>query len=1020
MPAASRSVASSRHVFISHSSEDAVVAEKVCRALESDGLATWICSRDIQPGQTWAGAITEGLERSGVFVLLFTANANRSDHVLREIDLAVKQKVPLLPVRLDGTPLSKEIEYYINVAHWIAATDGGIEPLLDRITAGCRRLVGGRPPAKKVATPVAEKKPPRQATPRAAPQRKSSGASEKEATARIKINRLLEQAGWRFFDNENGPANIQLEPRVQVTKQALDELGQNFEKTARGFIDFVLLNEKGFPLIVLEAKAEGLNPLVGKEQARKYARSQNCRFVILSNGNLHYFWDLERGNPYLITTFPSPSSVVGYQKAAPDPEKLVAEKISEDYVVLTQRPGYASEAAWKNEPERPRFIAANKLRFLRPYQLKAIHAIQQAVGQSHDRFLLEMATGTGKTLTAAAIIKLFLRTGNAHRVLFLVDRLELEEQAVKAFRQNLANDFKAVIYKENRDDWRHAEIVVSTVQSLLFGNKYQQLFSPTDFDLVISDEAHRSIGGNARAVFDYFIGYKLGLTATPRDYLRRFDPHRSGVRDPREYERRLMLDTYRTFGCESGDPTFRYSLLDGVRDGFLINPSVVDARSEVTTQLLSDTGFVVELTDEEGAQREETYQHREFEKRFFSDSTNRIFCQTFLEHALRDPISGEIGKAIVFAVSQNHAAKLAQVFNEMADRMFPGKYQSDFAVQVTSNVDGSQQLTGNFTNNKLLGSGNFLPAYLTSKARVCVTVGMMTTGYDCPDILNLGLFRPIFSPTDFIQIKGRGTRRHDFREQLMDEEHKETVKDPHKKAFKLFDFFANCEFFEEEYNYDEVLELPKPRQKASSDSGDGPVLPIGTYENLAGDSLQTLKVQEIGPEGMKIDRMFFEKFEDEVRGNDFIAASVEAGQWDRVIDYVNKEYFTKRSDQYSLEKLRRSVGIDRRITIREILEKIFGLIPGFKSRDDLLEEEFSKFIADYKPEEIDAIPALKTYFKAYATSDHLRHIIESGHLTDLATNANFTTKDFKAVPEKYRKLIPDYIKDYVSLNQFVA
>jgi hypothetical protein len=114
-----------------------------------------------------------------------------------------------------------------------------------------------------------------------------------------------------------------------------------------------------------------------------------------------------------------------------------------------------------------------------------------------------MATGTGKTLTAAAVIKLFLRTGNARRVLFLVDRLELEDQANKAFT-NLANDYKTVIYKENRDDWRKAEIVVTTVQSLLFNNKYQPLFSPTDFDLVISDEAHRSIGGNARAVFRVF------------------------------------------------------------------------------------------------------------------------------------------------------------------------------------------------------------------------------------------------------------------------------------------------------------------------------------------------------------------------------------------------------------------------------------------------------------------------------------------------------------------------------------
>ena len=214
------------------------------------------------------------------------------------------------------------------------------------------------------------------------------------------------------------------------------------------------------------------------------------------------------------------------------------------------------------------------------------------------------------------------------------------------------------------------------------------------------------------------------------------------MRDPREVERRLLLDTYRTFGCESGQPTFRYSLLDGVKDKYLINPIVVDARTEVTTQLLADVGFVVSFTDDIGDEHEETFKQRQFERRFFSDGTNQVFCKTFLENALRDPVSGEIGKSIIFAVSQNHAARLTQTLNEMADVMFPRKYQSDFAVQVTSQVPDAQQFTINFANNKLMGSGNLLSSYRTSKARVCVTVGMMTTGYDCTDILNLGLFPP--------------------------------------------------------------------------------------------------------------------------------------------------------------------------------------------------------------------------------------------------------------------------------------
>ncbi len=842
----------------------------------------------------------------------------------------------------------------------------------------------------------------------------------KEATARIKINKLLEAAGWRFFADANGPANIELEPSVIIKTHDLDALGVNFEKSSKGFIDFLLLNAKGFPFIILEAKCENKSPLVGKEQARRYAKSQNCRFVILSNGNLHYFWDLERGNPYVITSFPTPDSVIGYQKSTPNPLRLIEDSVDEDYIVRTQRPNYRSEAGWRNEAERPAYVQTNKLRFLRPYQLKAIRSLQAAVGDGKDRFLFEMATGTGKTLVAAAVIKLFLRSGNVRRVLFLVDRLELEDQAKKTFAAVLSADYRTVIYKENRDDWRRAEIVVTTVQSLLFNNKYQQLFSPTDFDLVISDEAHRSIGGNARAVFDYFVGYKLGLTATPRDYLKRFNKASPTTRDPRETERRLLLDTYRTFGCENSQPTFRYTLLDGVKDGFLINPTVVDARTEVTTRLLSDQGFIVTFTDDRGEDQDEAFKQSEFEKRFFSASTNELFCKTFLENALRDPVSGEIGKSIIFAVSQNHASKLTQILNLMADRMFPGRYQSDFAVQVTSQISEAQQFAINFSNNNLLGSCNFLPAYKTAKARVCVTVGMMTTGYDCTDLLNLGLFRPIFSPTDFIQIKGRGTRKHNFLEQLFDDDIRAGVKHPEKIAYKLLDFFANCEYFEEEFKYDEVLELPKPRRKGGEGPPPSPPSPSDIYEHLGSDIIASVREEAVGIEGMKIDRMFFQQFEDTLRENVTVADAVESGQWDRVIDYVNKEIFDKPEEYYTLDKLRKAAAVDRRLTLREILEKAFGLIPRFKSKDELLEEEFAKFVADAKPDEAEAIPAIKTYFKAYVTDGRIRHIIDEKDFADLATNPVFSTRDFKAVPKKYRALIPEYVKDYVSLNQFAA
>ena len=846
----------------------------------------------------------------------------------------------------------------------------------------------------------------------------------KEAKARIKINKLLEESGWLFFDQAKRKANIVLEPKVKLTKAAFDSLGENFEQTSNGFIDFLLLDEAGFPLVVLEAKSEDKSPLIGKEQARKYAKSQNCRFVILSNGNLHYFWDLEQGNPHIITRFPPPESIKSYHRFQPNPQRLITEPVGKDYIALTQMPNYALEAGWNNRAECEAFVLKNRLRFLRPYQKRAVQAIQDAVAEGRSRFLFEMATGTGKTLTAAAVIKLFLRTGNARRVLFLVDRLELEDQANKAFIAQLKNDYTSVIYKERRDEWRKAEIVVSTVQSLLFNDKYRQLFSPTDFDLVISDEAHRSIGGNARSVFEYFVGYKLGLTATPRDYMKKYDVTKSSSRDPRETERRLLLDTYRTFGCESGEPTFRYSLLEGVRDGFLINPVVVDARTDITTQLLSEKGYAVPNINENSEVQKESFFLSDFEKKFFSEATNRLLCQTFLNNGMCDPISHEFGKSVVFAVSQNHATKLTQILNEQAITLWPGRYQSDFAVQVTSYISDAQQYTINFANNTLLGSANFLDSYKTSKARVCVTVGMMTTGYDCPDILNIALMRPVFSPSEFVQIKGRGTRKHGFLEQLYDKQLKEQIGKLEKTQFKLFDFFANCEYFEEKFNYDEVLRLPRPGPvEFNGESGGTTIDPASEYIHGGQDNIHKIKEEVIGLQGMKIDRMFFETFENTVKTHPILRTYVDNEQWDQAVEYVASQVLDKPAEFFTLENLRCAAGVDRRLTLREILEKTFGLIPRFKSKDELLEDEFQKFLLDQPDRDLakhaDAIVALKYFFKAYATDGRLRDIIEKRRLTELSVNPAFSMADFKAVPKEWRDRLPEYVKDYVSLNQFM-
>ena len=637
--------------------------------------------------------------------------------------------------------------------------------------------------------------------------------ADKEAKARIKINRLLEKAGWRFFDDKKGRANIQLESNVKISQKEIDAFGDDFENTRRGSVDFLLLDAEGGPLVVLEAKREDKNPLDGKEQARQYANNLKVRFVILSNGNLHYFWDLKAGDPVIITKFPRQDSIEHKRCFKADPQKLSNEEVGDDYIALTQDPDFKREPRYQKSDTREEYVREKELRILRPYQLRAIQALQRSAGEGKKRFLFEMATGTGKTLISTGVIKLFLRTKNAKRILFLVDRIELEKQAYGSFVKYLKKDYQAVIYKQNRDDWKKAEIVVSTIQSLSSQDKYKELFSPTDFELIISDEAHRSIGGNARAVFEYFIGYKLGLTATPKDYLKNVDTKTLAEDDPRAWERRQLLDTYITFGCEDSEPTFRYSLVDGVEEEFLINPFLVDARSDITTKLLSDKGYSVISKNEEGGESETSYTHKDFERKFLSEKTNRVFCETFLEYALRDPFSQEIGKSfsqreigksLVFCVSQKHASKITQIFNQMATQFWPGKYQSDFAVQVTSNVPNAQDFTTRFAYNNLNGHTKFLENYKSSKTRVCVTVGMMTTGYDCQDILNLALMRPVFSPTDFIQMKGRGTRKFTFKyTNAAGQKHTKN-----KTQFKLFDFFANCEYFEEKYDYDEVLKLP--------------------------------------------------------------------------------------------------------------------------------------------------------------------------------------------------------------------
>lgn len=827
--------------------------------------------------------------------------------------------------------------------------------------------------------------------------------TETEAKARIKINKLLEEADWRLIDDENGRANVDLEYSTKIKRD---------DRFKTGLLDYLLLDSSGFPLCVLEAKREDLNPLCAKDQARAYAMSQNVRFVILSNGNIHYLWDIEIGNPEIITSMPTQESLEQRIEFKPNIKTLYSENITKEYVALMQNPKLLQEPEYINEQTREKYCFDNGYRLLRDYQIKAIQSLQDSAKLGNNRFLFEMATGTGKTLTSAGIIKLFLKTGNAKRVLFLVDRIELENQAKKNFDDYL-KDYTTVVYKEVRKDWRKAEIVVTTIQSLLVNDRYKKLFSPTDFDLVISDESHRCIGGNSRAVFEYFIGYKLGLTATPKDYIKNIDEKNLKFEDPKAYERRVMLDTYRTFGCESGEPTFRYSLLDGVNDSYLINPIVVDARTEITTELLSENGYSVMNFQEEDDDAEQKMYKKDFEKNFFSENTNIQFCKTLLENGLKDPISGEFGKTIVFCVSQNHCAKIVQILNKMAHSIWEGKYNSDFAVQVSSNVQSAQDMTIHFSNDNLNGNTRFLDDYKSSKSRVCVTVGMMTTGYDCPNILNLALMRPIFSPTDFVQIKGRGTRKCKFKYTNIN---KETIISE-KEHFKLFDFFANCEYFEKEFNYDEELKLPKISKNPNEKGNDETQSKIDAIEIFEPDKLKELTEIAVGLDGMKIDRELFQQAKETFTQDKDIVNAVDNEDWLRAEHIVKDKYEDKPNLFITLDKLRKSENLDRRLNWIEVLQRAFGFINYFKSKDELLEDECDKYISIYKPD-AEHVPYIKNFIKAYSTDSNFRNIIDGKRFAELNFYQGFTMKDYKNL-NGYRASLPEYIKDNIVLNKYM-
>jgi type I restriction enzyme R subunit len=709
----------------------------------------------------------------------------------------------------------------------------------------------------------------------------------------------------------------------------------------------------------------------------------------------------------------------------PDSARLAAMAVDENYIAVSQ------DAAWLTYTTADRALVAvnKKIKLLRDYQIAAIHALQKAASPDSHRFLFEMATGTGKTLLSAAIAKLYLRSENATRILFLVDRLELETQAWRNFNTYLANDgIQTVIYKQRRQNWKQSQVMVTTIQSLATRNRFLHEFAPTDFQLIISDEAHRTISGNNRAIFEYFIGAKLGLTATPRDYLKGVssDDQRS---DPREYERRLLLDTYRTFGSEDGRSTYRYTLLDAVQHipPYLCNPVTLDARTDITTQMLSDEGYAVTVpADEDGQETEMVFGKRDYERKFFSDETNTSFVNCFLDNAKRDPLTGEIGKTIFFAVSRNHATKLVTLLNEEATRRWPEEYAagSTFAVQVMSKITGAQQMTIDFANNNLNGKSrwraNDFRDYDTSRARVCVTFGMMTTGYDCEDILNVVLARPIFSPTDFIQIKGRGTRLYTFKHG--DDASARSVK---KDGFALFDFFANCEFFEKDFDYDQKLFLPKGEpvdEGGEGGDGGGDRTRAEDFTNTSPDPMSSIVQDEIGLFGMKIDReMYRERFAQQAKEaaatDAVLREAFDAENWPVVEERVRRLLFEGPKDSWNLPKLQELYKTDRLPNLREILGRAFGLVPNIPTRGQLADEAFERFIAT---QETNATLSreLRTVFVSFLLDEQSRRLLQDGKFAELSAHDTSLFSSLSQLAVQEREALIGYLQSQVPLKEF--
>ncbi len=550
-----------------------------------------------------------------------------------------------------------------------------------------------------------------------------------EATTRARlIDSLLASVGWNVAAGEASTDEVGKE--VEVADQPTE--------SSIGYADYVLWDDNGNPLAVIEAKKASVDPERGRQQAMLYAdgleKAHGHRPVIFyTNGFDIWIWDDAQGFPprklYGFYSKDSLQHLANYQRAERKP--LDTLEINEDIV--------------------------NRL-----YQIEAIKRVSERFTNKHRKSLIVQATGTGKTRVAIALTDLLIRAGWVKRVLFLCDRRELRKQAKNAFGDFLSEPIRIVTSRVRSN--ASERIFLATYPAM---QKVFQSFDPGFFDLIIADESHRSIYNVYGDIFHYFDCHQVGLTATPVDFLTR--------------------STFKLFDCEGQLPTANYDLEQAVEDGYLTPFEVF----EYTTQFLREGISLDTLTKEQIEQLEEQgedpaqydFSSEQVDKIIYNKDTNRAILRNLMENGLRDATGQLPGKSIIFARNHQHAVLLRRLFDEM----YP-QYGGTFC-QVIDNYDPrAEQLIDDFK-----GEGT------NSSLTIAISVDMLDTGIDIPEVLNLVFAKPVKSPVKFWQMIGRGTR---LREDLFGP-------GQHKTIFRIFDHWGNFERFEIGYR------LAEPAQSKS-------------------------------------------------------------------------------------------------------------------------------------------------------------------------------------------------------------